>query len=84
MEAESVNTEEERYKYLHKELRSETNKAREAWWDQQCEELETMDRMGRTDLMYTRIKNLAKKNRNGSSESTAKSAEGNVLLIERQ
>ena len=55
-----VNTEKgrERYKQLHKELRKETQKARESWWENQCEELETMDKMGRSDLMYTRVKSL--------------------------
>ena len=77
----NVNTDEgrQRYKQLHKALRSETNKAREAWWDKQCEELETMDRMGRTDLMYARVKNIARKNRNGNSGDMVKSADGILL-----
>ena len=42
----SVNTENgrERYKQLHKELRRETQKARDAWWGNQCDE--NKDRTG--------------------------------------
>ena len=77
----SVSTDEgrQRYKQLHKELRNETNKAREAWWGKTCEELETMDRTGRTDLMYARVKSITKKNRNENSGCMVKSADGNLL-----
>ena len=83
-EWKSVNTDKgrERYKQLHKELRIETQKAREAWWEEQCEELETMNRMGRSDLMYARVKTLTKKKKNGSSECAVKNEDG-ILLTDR-
>ena len=46
------------YKKLNNELRRETDRAREDWWKGECEELEELDRGGRSDLMYRRIKTL--------------------------
>ena len=40
-----------RYKQLNNELRRETDKARENWWKEECDNLEEMDKKGRSDLM---------------------------------
>jgi len=49
----SVNSEEgrPRYRVVNNQLRRETEKAKEKWWDKQCTELEGMNKMGRTDLL---------------------------------
>ena len=46
------------YRRLNNELRRTTDKAREDWWRSQCEELELLDKKGRTDIMYAQIKKI--------------------------
>jgi len=48
----SVNSEEgrTRYRALNNQLRKETDKATEKWWDEKCTELKEMNKMGRTEL----------------------------------
>ena len=38
-----------KYRELNNQLRREIDKAREDWWRVQCEELEEMDKRGRSD-----------------------------------
>ena len=42
----SVNSEEgrKRYRALNNQLRNETDKAKEQWWDEQCTELEKINK----------------------------------------
>ena len=56
----AVNNEEGRrnYRRLNNELRRTTDKAREDWWRSQCEELELLDKKGRTDIIYAQIKKI--------------------------
>jgi len=60
-----VNSEEgrTRYRALNNQLRRETDKAKEKWWDEQCTELEEMNKMGTTDLLYRRVRNLTENDR---------------------
>ena len=44
-----------KYKELNKELKKETDNAREKWWMRECEELEELGIRGRTHMMYTRV-----------------------------
>ena len=65
------------YRKLNNELRRETDKARDEWWTGECTALEEMERKGRSDLMYEKIKRLtgnrthmrcrAVRNKDGSS-----------------
>ena len=50
----SINTEEGKsmYRQLNNELRRETDKAKEQWWNCQCKELEALDSRGRSDLVW--------------------------------
>ena len=52
------------YRKLNYELRRETYRAREEWWTSECEELEELDRSGRSDLMYEKLKRLTGQNNN--------------------
>lgn len=63
-----INTAEGRrnYKKLNNQLRRETEKAREDWWREECRELEDLDKRGRPDLMYKKIKEIT---RTGKSTS---------------
>src|SRR6266576_217161 len=45
-----------RYRKLNNELRRKTEKAREKWLEEECEEIEELEKKGRTDLMYKRVK----------------------------
>jgi hypothetical protein len=78
----NINTDEGRSKYrkLNNELRRETEKAREEWWKTECEELELLDRKGRSDLMYDKVRRLSKQNTGACSKANAiNSIDGNLL-----
>ena len=53
----NINTEEAKrnYRKLNNELRRETNKPKEEWTKQKCEEIEEIERKGRHDLMYREV-----------------------------
>ena len=53
-----LNTEvgKKKYRQLNNELRRKTDKARDDWWREECDELEELDKIGRTDLMYPKVK----------------------------
>jgi len=44
------------YRRLNNELRRTTDKAKENWWKEQCEELEELEKKGRNELMYQTVK----------------------------
>jgi len=58
----NVNTEEgkKRYRTLNNQLRRITDKAKEQWWNSQCDELEKLDSQGRMDLLYKKVSELTK------------------------
>jgi len=68
-----------RYKQLNNELRRETDKAKEEWWGRECHKLEELERSGRADLMYAKVKELTKKNTTGNRSSSIKDSRGNLL-----
>ena len=67
-QAKKVSTEEGRKKCrrLNNELRRITDEAYENWWKEECASLELLERQGRIDLLYARIKEITeeKKARN--------------------
>ena len=74
----------ESYRRMNNELRRETDKARESWWMSECEELEEMDRRGRSDLMYAKVKEITRTTKTGARQSvTIKDASG-ILLTEEE
>ena len=58
-----------RYRKLNNELRRETQKAKEKWWETECEELEELDRKGRQDLVYAKVRHLTTKKKTYSKTS---------------
>jgi len=49
---------------LNNDLRT-TDKAKNNWWKEQCEKLEELEKKGRNELMYQKVKSLSnKKTRN--------------------
>jgi len=51
----SANVGVKKYKQLNNELRRETDKAREDWWMEQCQNLDELDSKGRTDVFYRKL-----------------------------
>ena len=49
------------YRRLNNELRRDTDQARERWWENECNELEELDRRARPDLVYTKVGQLTRK-----------------------
>src|ERR1051325_1310566 len=75
------NTEQSKKKYreLNNELRRETERAKEKWWEKECKNLEELNGKGRSDLVYAKVRTITTKN-NASSRSTAiKDNAGNLL-----
>jgi len=68
-----------RYKRLNNELRGETEKAKEEWWEGECEQLEDMDRRGRADQMYAKVKHLTKSSTSGSRCVSINDSNGKLL-----
>src|SRR6266516_3827394 len=52
-----------RYRQLSNELRREANKAKEEWWNAECNELEELNAKGRSDMVYAKVAKLTWKNR---------------------
>ena len=77
----AVNNEEGRktYRRLNNELRRTTDKAREVWWGSQCEELELLNKKGRTDIMYAQIKKITGEKKAQSKICSIKNKEGKLL-----
>lgn len=79
-------TEEGRKKYLrlNNELRRETDKAREEWWDDRCDELEEYDRRGRSDLMYQEVSRLTRTGKKVATKNAAiNDASGELITATR-
>jgi len=49
------------YKSLNNSLRRETDRARENWWREQCAGLEQLDKDGRSDLLYRKVREITKR-----------------------
>ena len=70
----SRNTEEgkKKYRQLNNELRRETEIAKEKWWEDECNEIEDLDRRGRSDLVYAKVGKLTWKNNNSGMSTIIK------------
>ena len=77
----SVNTEAGRrkYKQLNNKLRRITDEAKEIWWANQCSDLESLNRQGRSNLMYAKVNELTKSKISTSKSSSLKDKIGNLL-----
>ena len=58
---QNVNTDEgrQRYRSLNNALRQETDRAKEAWWERECNEMEELGRKGMTDVLYSKVQKLS-------------------------
>jgi len=67
------------YKKLNNQLRRETDKAKEKWWEKQCRDLEELERIGRSDLVYSRVRELTEKPKISNQSSGIKDKDGQLL-----
>src|SRR6478609_9384277 len=70
------------YRRLNNELRRKTDQARETWWENECNELEELDRIARPDLVYAKVGQLTRKKTTNSTKSEAIQDETGKLLTE--
>eukprot|EP00914_Ancora_sagittata_P022232 GHVO01044167.1.p2 GENE.GHVO01044167.1~~GHVO01044167.1.p2 ORF type:complete len:192 (-),score=36.24 GHVO01044167.1:72-647(-) len=77
-----VNTDEgnRMYRSLNNELRRETDAARERYWNDQCREIDDLERTGKMDQMYRKVKDLTGKKK-GQNTTHITNKQG-VLLKE--
>ena len=71
----------EKYKQLHRELRRETEQAREKWWTATCNDLTELDKRGRVDLMYATVKRVSGERKTARGSTVIRDGEG-VLLTD--
>ena len=77
----NVNSDEGRKKYreLNNQLRRATDKARQKWWEEQCQELEVLEKSGRSDLLYQKVTQLTKNQRKKKKTACIKDKDGRKL-----
>ena len=77
----NVNTEtgKEKYRQLNNQLRRETEKAKENWWKEECNELEEMARTGKTEKMYNKVSRLTWTKEKTTKSSNIKDSKGTLL-----
>ena len=61
---------------MNNKLRRETDRTREEWWEGECEELDELDRGGRSDPMYSQIKTLERLNKVRNKNGGIKDEQG--------
>ncbi|KDR20787.1 hypothetical protein L798_05100 [Zootermopsis nevadensis] len=77
----NINSEEGRQKYrrLNNELRRETDKAREDYINEVCDEIMTLQRIGRYNFMYAKAKELGWKENNGIRTQEIEDPSGKIV-----
>jgi len=77
----NVNSDEGRKKYreLNNQLRRATDRARQKWWEEQCQELEVLEKSGRSDLLYQKVTQLTKSQRKKKKMACIKDKDGRKL-----
>ena len=56
-----------------------TERAREQWWNDQCAELEKLDKKGRSDLVYNKVRELCGEKRKNKEEIFINDKDGKLL-----
>jgi hypothetical protein len=68
-----------KYRQLNNELRREMKKARAKWWERECEEMEELDRSGRSDMVYAKVKQLMRKSSIARRNTSIKDRDGKLI-----
>jgi len=79
----NINTEtgKQMYRSLNNELRRVTERAKQEWWENECNEMEELGRRGLTDVLYSRISRHSENSQRGGGKRAVKDSNG-VLLSE--
>lgn len=82
----NINSEEGRQKYrkLNNELRRETDKAREDYISGVCDDIMELQRIGRYDMMYAKVKELGWKEHHGIRTRETEDKTGNIVRGEKE
>src|SRR3990170_4212832 len=82
----STNTQngKKKYRQLNNELRRETEKAKEKWWEKECKELEELDSRGRSDLGYAKVNKLSTKSKSSGRGTAIRDDTGKLLTEPEQ
>ena len=74
------------YRRLNNELRNETKRAREKWLLNECKEIEELNRLGRHDIVYNKVRNMEWDRGKTQSKiaSGIESEDGKLLTEENQ
>ena len=77
----NVNTDAGRqmYRSLNNELRRVTEKARRTWWENECREMEDLNRRGFTDVLYSKVSKLSENKQRSGRKRVIK--DGNGVLL---
>ena len=77
----AINTEigRKNYKKLNNELRRETQRARDTWWQEICHNIQDLEKRGQTDLMYHRIKEVTGEKKTQEKGTAIKDHNGSLL-----
>ena len=67
------------HRRLNNELRRETDQARERWWENECNELEELDRRARPDSVYAKVEHLTRKQTTNCTSEAIKDETGKLL-----
>src|SRR5215470_8116657 len=69
------------YRSLNNELRRVKERAKQEWWENECNEMEELGRRGLTDVLYSRISRHSENSQRGGGKRAIKDSNG-VLLSE--
>ncbi len=67
------------YRKLKNELRRETEKARDNWWKAACDKIEEMNKMGKTDLVYSKILEITGEKKRSFTNTNINDKNGNLI-----
>jgi hypothetical protein len=82
----SDNTEEGRknYRRLNNELIRATDKAKLEYLENKCDEIMELQRTGRYNVMYRKVKELDRKENNGIRTIGTEDSQGNMIVDQKQ
>ena len=75
---------EKKYRKLNNELRKETDKVREKWLKEKCEEIEGLERKGKYEMMYKTAMELVHKGNKSASRLGIENTEGIIVTEPEQ
>ena len=73
-----------KYRELNNELTRETEKAREDYWVKQCLEIKDLQKAGKVDKMYRKVKELNRKRKSQQKTESIMSKQGELMTVPEQ